>query len=78
MNVFKTTNTLVILVVKNHAVSGEFFLIKIDLPTKKKTLSHPGHHHFGLIPKFCCFFVWKASLRKLLYLNKLFLLAPKG
>ena len=23
-----------------------------------------GHHHFGLIPKFRCFFDWKASLRK--------------
>ena len=22
-----------------------------------------GHHHFGLIPKFRCFFDWKASLR---------------
>ena len=22
-----------------------------------------GHHHLGLIPKFRCFFKWKASLR---------------
>ena len=34
-------------------------LAKWDLAAAKTN----GRDHLGLIPKFCCFFEWKASLR---------------
>ena len=41
-----------------------YFILK-KFPSSKKSQVHfrgGGHVHFGLIPKFLCFFDWKASL----------------